>query len=135
MVKTSRVVDLATGSGDIPRLIVNHAAAVGAKASIDAVDQQASTIEIAQKLSADYPTIQFHRADVFEFGDAGSYDIVLCSLALHHFTEEDAIRLLKHCRELDTALCSRLRFAARALYQRWRLSSHRGAVSRSDDSQ
>ena len=69
-------------------------------ASIDAVDQQASTIEIAQKLSADYPAIHFHKADVFEFGDAGSYDIVLCSLALHHFTEEDAIRLLKHCREL-----------------------------------
>src|SRR6185295_10185512 len=67
-----RVVDLATGSGDIPRLIANHAAAVGAAASIDAVDQQASTIEIAQKLSADYPTIQFYKADVFEFGEAGS---------------------------------------------------------------
>ena len=94
-----RVVDLATGSGDIPRLIVDHAT-VGATASIDAVDQQASTIEIAQKLNADYPAIQFHKADVFEFGDTGSYGIVLCSLALHHFTEEDAIRLLKHCREL-----------------------------------
>lgn len=95
-----RVLDLATGSGDIPRLIAKHAAAVGATAIIDAVDQQASTIEIAQKLSADYPTIQFHKADVFEFGEPGSYDIALCSLALHHFTEEDAIHLLRRCREL-----------------------------------
>jgi 2-polyprenyl-3-methyl-5-hydroxy-6-metoxy-1,4-benzoquinol methylase len=95
-----RVLDLATGSGDIPRLIADHARAVGAVVSIDAVDQQASTLEIAQQLSADYPEITFHRADVFEWGNAGSYDIVLCSLALHHFTDEDAVRLLRHCREL-----------------------------------
>jgi 2-polyprenyl-3-methyl-5-hydroxy-6-metoxy-1,4-benzoquinol methylase len=95
-----RVVDLATGSGDIPRLIADHARAVGATTSIDAVDQQASTIEIAQKLSADYPEIDFHQADVFEWGDTGRYDMVLCSLALHHFTEDDAVRLLRHCREL-----------------------------------
>jgi 2-polyprenyl-3-methyl-5-hydroxy-6-metoxy-1,4-benzoquinol methylase len=95
-----RILDLATGSGDIPRLVANHARGVGAKTSIDAVDQQASTIEIAGKLSAAYPEIDFHQADVFEWGDAASYDIVLCSLALHHFTEDDAVRLLRHCREL-----------------------------------
>jgi 2-polyprenyl-3-methyl-5-hydroxy-6-metoxy-1,4-benzoquinol methylase len=98
--QTGRVLDLATGSGDIPRLMADHARAVGARMSIDAVDQQASTVEIAQQLSADYPEIRFHRADVFEWGDAGSYDVVLCSLALHHFTEDDAVRLLRHCREL-----------------------------------
>jgi 2-polyprenyl-3-methyl-5-hydroxy-6-metoxy-1,4-benzoquinol methylase len=98
--QTLRVLDLATGSGDIPRLIADHASSVGATVSIDAVDQQSSTIEIAQRLSADYPAIHFHTANVFEWGDAGSYDIVLCSLALHHFTEEDATQLLRHCRAL-----------------------------------
>lgn len=95
-----RVLDLATGSGDIPRLIADHARAVEATAVIDAVDQQASTVAIAEELSADYPEIAFHREDLFQWGERGSYDLVLCSLALHHFTEEDAVRLLQHCREL-----------------------------------
>ncbi len=95
-----RVLDLATGSGDIPRLIAGYARRIGASAQIDAVDLQTSTIEIAQKLSADYPEIAFHAADVFEWGEPQAFDIVLCSLALHHFAEDDAVRLLRRCREL-----------------------------------
>ena len=98
--ETLRVLDLATGSGDIPRLIADHTRQIGVSAQIDAVDQQAATVEIAQKLSHDYPEIVFRQADVFEWGEPRAYDIVLCSLALHHFTEEDAVRLLRHCREL-----------------------------------
>ena len=98
--ETLRVLDLATGSGDIPRLIADHTRQIGASAQIDAVDQQAATVEIAQKLNHDYPEIVFRQADVFEWGEPRAYDIVLCSLALHHFTEEDAVRLLRHCREL-----------------------------------
>ena len=98
--QTLRVLDLATGSGDIPRLIADHARRVGATVQIDAVDQQESTIRIAEQLSADYSEITFRKADVFEWGEAASYDIVLCSLALHHFSEDDAVQLLRHCREL-----------------------------------
>ena len=50
-----RVVDLATGSGDIPRLLVDHARKIGAQIEIDAVDGQPATLEIARSLSADYP--------------------------------------------------------------------------------
>ena len=56
-----RVVDLATGSGDIPRLVADHARKIGAQIEIDAVDQQPATLEIARRLSAEYrkfPTIQ-----------------------------------------------------------------------------
>ena len=84
------------------------------------VDQQAATIEIAQKLSADYPEISFRQANVLEWGEPGAYDIVLCSLALHHFSEEDAVRLLRRCRELYATICSRFRFAPR-------ISGHRSA--------
>jgi 2-polyprenyl-3-methyl-5-hydroxy-6-metoxy-1,4-benzoquinol methylase len=98
--ETLRVLDLATGSGDIPRLIADHTRRIGASAQIDAVDQQAATVEIAQKLNHDYPEIVVRQADVFEWGEPRAYDVVLCSLALHHFTEEDAVRLLRHCREL-----------------------------------
>lgn len=97
-----RVADLATGSGDIPRLAVDHARRVHVKIELDAVDGQASTVEIAQRLSVQYPEIRYHHDDVLSLGDdAERYDIVLCSLALHHFSEEDAVRLLVRCLELS----------------------------------
>lgn len=96
-----RLVDLATGSGDIPWLAVDHARRVGAVIAVDAVDRQAATVEIARKLSAAYPEIAYHESDVLSFGRAAEYDVVLCSLALHHFSEDDAIRLLRRCRELS----------------------------------
>ena len=96
-----RILDLATGSGDIPRLVVDHARQVGANVTIDAVDQQSSTLEIACSLSAEYPEIDFKQGDVLSFGEDGQYDIVLCSLALHHFDETAAVRLLERCRRLS----------------------------------
>jgi len=94
------ILDLATGSGDIPRLVVDYSRTVGADVSVDAVDQQASTLEIARRLSVDYPEIQFVEGDVLTF-DREPYDIVFCSLALHHFAETDAVKLLQRCRELS----------------------------------
>jgi SAM-dependent methyltransferase len=96
-----RVLDLATGSGDIPRLVVDHARRVGAKVAVDAIDQQGSTLQIARGLSSGYPEIDFKEGDVLSFGEDGQYDIVLCSLALHHFDETAAVRLLERCRDLS----------------------------------
>lgn len=96
-----RVIDLATGSGDIPRLIADYAKRVGAEVQIDAVDQQSATLEIAKKLSAGYPNISFIQVNILEQQSAEPYDIVLCNLALHHFSEEDAVGVLHRCRELS----------------------------------
>jgi 2-polyprenyl-3-methyl-5-hydroxy-6-metoxy-1,4-benzoquinol methylase len=96
-----RVVDLATGSGDIPRVIVDHARKVGAKVQIDALDRQSATLEIARKLSAGYPEISYLKANLLEWQPSDRYDIVLCSLVLHHFSDEDAVRVLRRCRELS----------------------------------
>ena len=96
-----RIADLATGSADIPRLVVDHARKVGATVEIDAVDFQPTTIETARRLSSGYREITGHCEDVLNFGSPGAYDIVLCSLALHHFSESDAVQLLRRCRELS----------------------------------
>jgi SAM-dependent methyltransferase len=112
-----RILDVSTGSGDIPRLIVDHARKQNVSVQIDAIDQQASTIEIARGLSANYPEIDFYRANLFEWNPTpdskldwlnqsslpGSYDIVLCSLTLHHFSDDDAVRVLQKLRELSRA--------------------------------
>jgi 2-polyprenyl-3-methyl-5-hydroxy-6-metoxy-1,4-benzoquinol methylase len=96
-----RVVDLATGSGDIPRLLVDHARKVGARIEVDAVDRQAATLEIARGLSAGYPEISYHAANILEWNRSQACDIALCSLVLHHFSNEDAVKLLRRCRELS----------------------------------
>ena len=96
-----RVLDLATGSGDIPRLVADFGRRNGCKLKIDAVDLQKATLEIAQSLSTAYPEICFHEGNALEWGDDGAYDIVLCSLALHHFGEDEAIELLRRCKNLS----------------------------------
>src|SRR6266480_772130 len=96
-----RIIDLATGSGDIPRLIVDYARKIGSEVEIDAVDKQPATLEIARKLSVDYPEIFYSEGNILEWQTAKAYDIVLCSLVLHHFSDEDAVRVLRHCRELS----------------------------------
>ena len=99
-----RVADLASGSGDIPRLIVDCARKIGTRVEIIALDRQSATLEIARKLSGDYPEISFIEADILEFKPSDGYDLVLCSLALHHFSDEDAVRVLERCRELSRKL-------------------------------
>ena len=99
--KLLRVLDLATGSGDVPRLVVDHARSLDANVEVTAVDQQTSTLEIARQLSADYPEISYQHGNILEWGNGDTYDIVLCTLALHHFSEDDAVRLLRRCRKLS----------------------------------
>src|SRR6266550_3822470 len=96
-----RIIDLATGSGDIPRLIVDYARKIRANVEIDALDRQPATLEIARRLSIGYPEISLVEENILERQANAPYDIVLNSLALHHFSEEDAIRLLRRCRELS----------------------------------
>jgi ubiquinone/menaquinone biosynthesis C-methylase UbiE len=95
----ARILDVSTGSGDIPRLIVDFARERNVSVQIDAIDQQASTIEIARGLSNDYPEIEFFCANLFAWNPSELYNIVLCSLTLHHFSEDDAVGVLKKCRE------------------------------------
>jgi len=96
-----RLIDLATGSGDIPRLIIDFARKIGATVNIDAVDQQAATLEIASSLSAGYREIRYRHANILEWNCAERYDIALCNLALHHFSDEDAAMVLRRCCELS----------------------------------
>lgn len=93
------VLDLCTGSGDIPRRLVDQARARGRPIKVWAVDFQPATLEIARQLSAKYPEIEYRRADVLDpAADLPAADLVLCSLALHHFSDADAVRLLQTCR-------------------------------------
>jgi SAM-dependent methyltransferase len=99
--RTYRMLDLATGFGDIPRMIVTWARRHGVSVKIDAVDRQPATLEIARRASTAYPEIHYIRADARNYCDAMTYDVVCCSLALHHFSELDALKVLRRACELS----------------------------------
>jgi ubiquinone/menaquinone biosynthesis C-methylase UbiE len=93
------VLDVATGSADIPVAIVKWARKRGVKVTVTAVDVNPDVVREAAAFTKAYPEITVAVADGFSlpFGN-GSFDIVLCMKTLHHFSEEDTVRWLA---ELD----------------------------------
>src|SRR5437764_3041997 len=89
-----RIIDLATGSGDIPRLIVDHARKIAAEVEIDAVDKQSATLEIARGLRGGYPEIPYVEENILQLKPSHRYDLVLRSLLLHPVRTEDAVRFV-----------------------------------------
>lgn len=122
--RTWCILDLATGSADIPCMIADWARQRNITVRIDAVDFHESTLEIARRRAAGYPEISLIKADAREFTSAQTYDIVFCSLALHHFSEEDAVKLLRQMRRLthDKALVSDLERSSLAWTTVWLLT-------------
>ena len=92
------LLDLCTGSGDIPRCIVDWSRAQKAVVRVHAIDFQPATLSIAETKSVLYPEITYEAADVLRFMPAQPFDIVVCSLALHHFAFTDAVSLLQRIR-------------------------------------
>jgi SAM-dependent methyltransferase len=93
-------IDLCTGFGDIPRFVVDWCRVNEVRAQINAVDFQSATLDLARERSRSYPEISFTVSDVLEFAPPGSADFVFCSLALHHFADDTAIRLLRQAQSL-----------------------------------
>jgi SAM-dependent methyltransferase len=92
------VLDLCSGSGDIPRFIADWSRRRNSIIKIHAIDFQPSTLSIAEAKSVDYPEIRYEAADALRFTPAQPFDVVICSLALHHFAFPDAVDLLRRIR-------------------------------------
>lgn len=90
-----RVLDLATGSADIPRAAVRWARREGRCLEYTCLDANQTILSEARRGSAGYPEIRFALGDArsLPFRD-GSVHLATCSLALHHFDPEDAVRIL-----------------------------------------
>ena len=99
--RTYRILDLATGSADIPCMIAGWARARNIAVKIDAVDFHESTLEVARRRVAGCTEISLIRDDVRTFWGGETYDLVCCSLALHHFSSEDAVKILRRMRLLS----------------------------------
>lgn len=89
------VLDIATGSGDIPRALVRWGRRRGYDLRVVATDVAADVLAVARRETADEPRIVVEAADARElpYRD-GAFAVVVCSLALHHLSRADGVRAL-----------------------------------------
>ena len=94
--KTCRILDVCTGSGDIPRLIVRWCRQNQVRVEVTATDINPLMIQQAIQESSNFPEIDFREVDVLKLPfERQSYDWTMCHLALHHFSAEQAVLVLK----------------------------------------
>ncbi|MDQ3413261.1 MAG: methyltransferase domain-containing protein [Chloroflexota bacterium] len=93
------LLDLATGVADIPLAIVRWAERRDLAVTIVASDSSIPVLNLAQERIAAHPALSLARYDARAVPLPDKrFDIVLCSLALHHFAPDDACQVL---REMD----------------------------------
>jgi ubiquinone/menaquinone biosynthesis C-methylase UbiE len=95
------VLDVGTGSADLPRALARWARGAGRPIRIIALDRDAPTLEVARRTMAGYPEITLVRGDALALPiRSESVDVVLSALTLHHLAPEEAVRSLA---EMDAA--------------------------------
>jgi ubiquinone/menaquinone biosynthesis C-methylase UbiE len=92
-----RILDLATGSGDIPLKVAAWARSEDVQVAIVATDNHLTTLELARAHTAAEPAVRVEAADALKLPYAdGSFDVVVLSTALHHFDDErECIRIIR----------------------------------------
>lgn len=95
-----RILDIATGSADIPLALQVWGRKHDLKLTIVAVDNHEAMLEMAQKSS---PDIYLALADAFALPFAPcSFDLAFCALAFHHFGFEASASVLAAMDRLTT---------------------------------
>ncbi len=90
------LLDVATGTADIPIAIAKWARQAGIRIGITAIDIDPLTINIARKRTELYPEIALAVADGLAMPyEEKSFDYVLCSKTVHHFTDEQVLQVIK----------------------------------------
>ncbi|MFN3756778.1 MAG: methyltransferase domain-containing protein [Flavobacterium sp.] len=89
------IVDVGCGNGDMLRVLADGVIKKGVILELIGIDANLHTIAYAEELSDKYPNIRFRCEDIFsESFSEMNYDILLCTLTLHHFKNEDIDYLL-----------------------------------------
>ena len=91
-----RVLDVATGAGDVPIGLLNRAKRAGLALEVSACDISETALHYAQKrATAAGVAIRFFHHDILTNPLPDGFDIVTASLFLHHLDEADAIVVLQ----------------------------------------
>ena len=94
--KTITIGDLGCGNGDILRDVSKFGRKNNYSFKLIGIDANLAATEYAKELSKEYSELSFKTMDILsEDFKKQSYDVVLCTLFLHHFKNEELISFLK----------------------------------------
>lgn len=102
--KPVRVLDIACGGGDVAVDLARRASA-SPRVTIHGCDVSPVALDHARRRAARAGVqVDFFHADLIRDGIPAGYDLVACSLFLHHLSEPEAVRLLVSAREAAPVL-------------------------------
>jgi 2-polyprenyl-3-methyl-5-hydroxy-6-metoxy-1,4-benzoquinol methylase len=93
--ETIVIVDVGCGNGDMLRTLAEYGDKNNLDLQLIGIDANKFTINHAVNLSHNYPNIRFLCEDIFDEAFSKlKYDIILCTLTLHHFKDNEIVDLI-----------------------------------------
>ena len=93
--KTIIIADVGCGNGDMLRMLANYGLKNNLSFKLIGIDANAFTVNYAKTLSNEYANIEYLCLDIFnEDFTTINYDIILCTLTLHHFTNDEILNIM-----------------------------------------
>jgi 2-polyprenyl-3-methyl-5-hydroxy-6-metoxy-1,4-benzoquinol methylase len=90
------IVDVGCGNGDMLRSLADFGLKNKYRFNLIGIDANAFTVDYATKMSTEYQNISYKCEDIFsESFSQLKYDIILCTLTLHHFKNNHVDYLLQ----------------------------------------
>jgi len=90
------IMDLGCGDGEMLRLLQDRLIKKEVKVRLIGIDINDACLNQAKKLSERYPLIEFYNKNIFTLSKEDFYcDIIICTLTLHHFRDEEIKKVLK----------------------------------------
>ena len=90
------IIDIGCGNGDMLRKLAEFGKKNNYFFKLVGVDANSFTISHAESLSKNYPNISYSCQDIFdEDFKKLKYDILLCTLTLHHFKDDEIVLLMQ----------------------------------------
>ncbi len=98
------VLDLACGGGDIVHRLAKTASSQRVSMTFHGWDKSATAVAIANSTAqhAEIGNAEFFTRDVFAESNGERYDVVMCTLFLHHLKRNDALQFLQRMKNLST---------------------------------
>lgn len=92
----ARILDVGTGSADLPLAVADWARGRGRRVEIVAVDHHASTLGVAAQRSSGRQEVRVARADALQLPfPSGAFDLALLSMTLHHMEGPALVGVLR----------------------------------------
>ena len=93
--QTVTIADIGCGNGDMLRMLAKFGQKNKLTFQLTGIDANEFTIDYAKKLSQEYSNIEYKCVDIFsEDFKTMKFDIILCTLTLHHFTNEQILKII-----------------------------------------